>query len=62
MNDSLREELTVLGCSSHSCVVAKPRGQGTNVPCHCLPRELPMSDRIRIRRVLQILRTLAGEE
>lgn len=62
MNDSLREELTVLGCGNHGCVVAKPRGQGTNGGCHCLPRELPISDRIRLRRVLQILRTLAGEE
>jgi len=62
MNDSLRDELTVLGCGNHGCVVAKPKGMGTNGPCRCLPRELPISDRIRLRRVLQILRTLAGEE
>ena len=24
------------GCSSHSCIIRKPRGMGTNGPCHCL--------------------------
>ena len=60
-DQGLREELTTLGCSDHNCVVAPPRGMGTNGGCRCLPRELPLADRVRLRRALTILRQLAGE-
>lgn len=42
----LREELAMLllwmtkGCGNHGCRVAKVKGQGTNGPCRCNPREV----------------------
>lgn len=37
------EDLPVNGCSAHSCLVSKPKGVGTNGPCHCNERTLAMA-------------------
>lgn len=60
--EALRSELKSLGCSDHNCVVSKPLGMGTNGGCHCLPRELPLADKIRIRRAFTIYRLLLDKE
>ena len=44
-----------LGCSSHSCYLEKPTGQGTNGPCSCFDG-LSTQNRIRIQKYLYKLK------
>ena len=40
MKQETRIRLDALGCSSHSCRIRKPEGQGTNGPCMCSPLDV----------------------
>ena len=40
-----------LGCSSHSCYLEKPTGQGTNGPCSCLDG-MSTGNRIKLLKYL----------
>jgi hypothetical protein len=47
------------GCGDHSCIIAKPRGMGTNGGCRCL-KEMSFETRVRVGKAIQTLKALAG--
>ena len=50
-----KPEPEYLGCSSHSCYLEKPKGQGTNGRCHCLDG-LKVNQRMKVLRLIRRLR------
>lgn len=45
---TMAADVELEGCGDHSCVVAKPKGMGTNGGCRC--------DERRLRHAVQVLR------
>lgn len=45
------------GCSSHSCYIQKPIGQGTNSGCHCLI-DLSKENQIAVKKKFHKLKKL----
>jgi len=45
-----------IGCSSHNCILEKPKGIGTNGGCSCL-RDIPTNKRLKIQKAIQRLNT-----
>jgi hypothetical protein len=46
--------MSEIGCGSHSCRIARPTGMGTNGPCTCWQRVVPLEREIeRLRAALR---------
>ncbi len=58
--EQILQQLRELGCSDHGCLIRPPGGMGTNGGCHCLTDIQDPDTRVHIRRVLMLLRQLAG--
>ena len=41
----------ILTCGSNSCLLDKPKGQGTNGPCSCIPRT-PTANKLRLQEYI----------
>jgi hypothetical protein len=50
-------KLPLDGCGSLSCLIRKPKGQGTNGPCTCSERKL----RTRLSRLYQAIERFKDE-
>jgi hypothetical protein len=51
-------EMSDIGCGSHSCRIARPVGMGTNGPCTCWKRVLPLEREVkRLRGALRKIMT-----
>lgn len=52
------------GCGEHSCVISKPKGQGTNARCRCDAQTLRRAVLLLKNRVLELeleARIMKGE-